>query len=60
MGVALEAVRLMQNRDRYEAALRREMLVSMILEMHIRENQSVMTNDLLRGIAVMFPPRRPK
>ena len=56
IGVALEAVKLMQNSDRYEAALCREMLTSMIREMHIRENQLGVTNDPMRGINMMFAP----
>lgn len=40
-GVALQALQLMHDRDRYEASLRREMLLSTILEMKIRESQEV-------------------
>jgi len=39
IGVTLQALTLMQNRDRFESSLRREMLLSMILELQIRERQ---------------------
>lgn len=44
MKVVLQAVRLMADRDRFEEGLRREMLISMLLEMRLREAQ-----DLLSG-----------
>ena len=40
IGVTLQALTLMQNRDRFEASLRREMLLSMILELQIRDRQN--------------------
>lgn len=46
-GVALKAISLMQDRDRYESALRREMLVSVILEMNLRGHQSRVNSRLL-------------
>lgn len=39
-GVALQALQLMHDRDRFEASLRREMLLSTILEMKLRESQA--------------------
>ncbi len=58
VGVTLQAVALMQNRDRYEAALRREMLTSLILELNIREHQKDITNNVLGGVSKLFanPP----
>lgn len=40
-GVALQALQLMHDRDRFEGSLRREMLLSTILEMKLRESQEV-------------------
>ncbi len=45
-GVALQALQIMHDRDRFEASLRREMLLSTILEMRIREAQEVVEGDL--------------
>jgi len=36
----------MQNRDRYESSLRREMLLSLILELGIRERQEKVVNEV--------------
>ena len=44
MGVVLQGIRLMADRDKLDAALRREMLISMILEMKIRERQDRIKN----------------
>lgn len=44
MGVVLQGIRLMADRDKLDAALRREMLVSMILEMKIREREEKVKN----------------
>ena len=44
IGVTLQALTLMQNRDRFEAALRREMLLSLILELNIRDRQDKTVN----------------
>ncbi len=38
-GAALQAIKLMQDRDRFDASLRREMLLSVLLEMKIRSYQ---------------------
>lgn len=45
-GVALQALQLMHDRDRFEASLRREMLLSTILEMKIRESQEVVRSGV--------------
>lgn len=45
-GVALQALQLMHDRDRFEASLRREMLLSTILEMKIRESQDVVRSGV--------------
>jgi hypothetical protein len=45
-GVAIQALELMHDRDRFEAALRREMLISMILETQLREKQEEVSNRL--------------
>ncbi|MDB5492522.1 MAG: hypothetical protein JWO78_2371 [Micavibrio sp.] len=44
MKVVLQAIRLMADRDRFEQSLRREMLVSLILEMRLRAVQEGTTN----------------
>ena len=54
LGAALQAIGLMQDRDRYESALRRESLVSVILEMKIRELQDSVTNDIVRSVGKML------
>jgi hypothetical protein len=46
MRVALQALDLMQGRDRYESSLRREMLLAVMIEAKLREYQAE-TNDLL-------------
>ena len=46
-GVALQALQIMHDRDRFEASLRREMLLSTILEMRLREAQEVAESDLV-------------
>lgn len=46
-GVALKAIDLMQDRDRFEAALRREVILSLILEMKLREAQGPLNRDIL-------------
>ena len=50
-GVALQALKLMQDRDRFEAALRREMLISMLVEVKLREYQSTVNSFLLNTIS---------
>lgn len=45
--VALQAIRLMQNRDRFETSLRKEMLISMLLELKVRELQEDVNNEIL-------------
>lgn len=44
IGVAMKAIRLMHNQDQLDAALRREMVISLWLEMKIREQQGKTTN----------------
>jgi hypothetical protein len=50
---AMQAIKTMQDRDIHEALMRREMLLSMILELRIRKNQAAVTtairNNLYRG-----------
>lgn len=40
-GVALQALQIMHDRDRFEASLRREMLLSTLLEMRLREAEMI-------------------
>ncbi len=54
MGVALEAIKLMQNRDRFEAALRREMLISLLLELGVRDLEEATASRLLRSTGTLF------
>ncbi len=46
IGVSLQALKLMQDRDRFESGLRREMLLSQILELQIRERQGHVLSDI--------------
>lgn len=48
-GVALQALQIMHDRDRFEASLRREMLLSSILEMKLREAQEVIDGITAKG-----------
>lgn len=50
IGVSLQALKLMQDRDRYEASLRREMLISLLLELKIRDLQNTVTSTTIRSI----------
>jgi len=43
---AMEAIRLMQDRDIHEALQRREMLISMILELKLREKQDKLADEM--------------
>jgi hypothetical protein len=53
-GVAIQAIQLMHNRDRYEAALRKEMLISMLLELKLREHQESINDGIIKKMAVLF------
>ncbi len=46
IGVALRAMQIMADRDKYEASLRREMLVSLLLELKLRRYQEEVENRL--------------
>lgn len=50
IGVALQALELMQDRDRFESALRREMLISLILELKLRAYQEDVTNAMFTSV----------
>ena len=45
-GAALQAIKLMQDRDRYESALRREMLVSVMIETKLRKQQEIVERQI--------------
>ena len=49
IGVSLQAIEIMQDRDRFESALRREMLLSLILELKLRQYQEDVNSILYRG-----------
>lgn len=51
MRAALKAIQLMQDRDRFEASLRREMLISLLLEDQLRDEQKRVTNDYYREVS---------
>lgn len=51
MGVVLQGIKLMSDRDKLDAYLRREMLLSMILEMKLRDRQDALNNETNRTIA---------
>lgn len=56
LGVSLQAIGLMHDRDRFEAALRREMLISQILEMKIRAHEASLDNFMIGTIPASFMP----
>lgn len=46
----MQAIKSMQDRDIHEAMMRREMLLSMILELRIRQNQAEVLNNIQRNM----------
>jgi hypothetical protein len=54
LGVTLQAIKLMNDRDRFEGSLRREMLISLIVEMKIREQERVLDNELLGTVPNLY------
>ena len=48
-GVAMQALQIMHDRQRFEASLRKEMLLSMILEMNLRRAQESVANKVARS-----------
>jgi len=54
IGVSLQALELMQDRDRFESALRREMLTSLILELKLRKYQEVMNSATFSAAGQKF------
>jgi hypothetical protein len=58
-GVALQAFQLMQDRDRFEASLRREMLISMLLETQIRDLQDRVNGNFLERVGGVAPSPQP-
>jgi hypothetical protein len=48
MGVVMQALKIMSDRDKFETALRKEMLLSMIVEMRLRERQAATRNNTNR------------
>lgn len=50
MKTTLKAVELMQDRDRYESALRREMLISLIVENKLRQYQDTVEERLYKTL----------
>lgn len=57
MGVTLQAFQLMNDRDRFESALRREMLISLMLELKLRAAQTGVNNSILNNMSDIFPRR---
>ena len=55
VGVTIQALTLMNDRDRYESSLRKEMLISLILELKLREHQREVNNEILGSISNYFP-----
>jgi len=53
-GVAMQALQLMHNRDRYEAQLRKEMLISMLLEAQLRDLSEALNDQIMNTIAIEF------
>lgn len=50
MRTTLKAIELMQDRDRYESALRREMLISLIVESKLRQHQNDVEERLFKTL----------
>ena len=53
-GVALQALKLMQDRDRYESSLRREMLISLMVELRLRKYQEQTNRALVSTVPNTF------
>lgn len=47
---AMQAIKTMQDRDIHEAMMRREMLLSMILELRIRQNQDAVVTNIRNNL----------
>ena len=54
MGVTLQAIKLMNDRDRFESSLRREMLISLIVELKIRDAERPIDNKLLGALPTVY------
>jgi hypothetical protein len=54
LGVTLQAIKLMNDRDRFESSLRREMLISLIVEMKLREQERDVDNNLVGNLPALF------
>ncbi len=54
LGVTLQAIRLMSDRDRFEASLRREMLMSLIVEMKLRALEKDVDDSMLGSVTNMY------
>ena len=50
-GVAIQALKLMQDRDRYESSLRREMLISLMVELRLRKYQEQTNRALVSTVS---------
>ncbi len=60
ISVAMEAIKLMNGRDRFESALRREMLTSMLVEEALtKETQKVQGEIFNEATSGVFPVRTP-
>lgn len=57
MRTALRAIKMAQNRDRYESAIRKEVMISRILEARLRDKQEDITNNIRSDISRIAPPR---
>ncbi|MCB9988527.1 MAG: hypothetical protein H6868_04225 [Rhodospirillales bacterium] len=51
IGASIKALKMMQDRDRFESSLRREMMISLMLELKLRELQQDVNNEMFRGLA---------
>ena len=54
VGVTLQAIKLMNDRDRFEASQRREMLISLIVEMKLRDQERDTENGLLGSLPSLY------
>ncbi len=50
VGVSMQAIKMMQNRDQFESLLRREMLVSLLVEEELRKRAETLNVEMYSGM----------
>ncbi len=56
MGATLQAIQLMHDREKFEASLRREMLISILLEARLRKHQDDLDREIQGTIDLNYVP----